>query len=113
MKKLCVRQKITSAQGYRSAVFCAVRKGAIADKEQTGYLKKLSERFDGELVYLTLVVPNTEVKPEYNFRLVQPEYKEKRFFCFVQWVRVPHISLLRHILFQKNVQGYGRISIIG
>ena len=66
MKKLCVRQIISSAQGYRSAVFCAVRKGAIADKEQTGYLKKLSERFDGELVYLTLVVPNTEVKLIYR-----------------------------------------------
>ena len=37
MKKLRVRQKIASAQGYRSAVSCAVRKGAIADKEQTGY----------------------------------------------------------------------------
>ena len=49
----------------------------------TGYLKKLSERFDGEMVYLTLAVPNTEVKtdlPEYNFRLVQPEYKEKKIF---------------------------------
>ena len=32
----------------------------------TGYLKKLSERFDGEMVYLTLAVPNTEVKLIYR-----------------------------------------------
>lgn len=32
----------------------------------TGYLKKLSERFDGEIVYLTLAVPNTEVKLIYR-----------------------------------------------
>ncbi|MFR6328723.1 MAG: PD-(D/E)XK nuclease domain-containing protein [Eisenbergiella sp.] len=32
----------------------------------TGYLKKLSERFDGETVYLTLAIPNTEVKLIYR-----------------------------------------------
>lgn len=32
----------------------------------TGYLKKLSERFDGETVYLTLAVPNTEVRLIYR-----------------------------------------------
>ena len=32
----------------------------------TGYLKKLSERFDGEMIYLTLAVPNTEVKLIYR-----------------------------------------------
>ena len=32
----------------------------------TGYLKKQSERFDGETIYLTLALPNTEVKLIYR-----------------------------------------------
>ena len=39
----------------------------------TGYLKKLSERFDGEMVYLTLAVPNTGT-PEYGGKTDLPEY---------------------------------------
>ena len=32
----------------------------------TGYLKKQGERFDGETLYLTLAIPNTEVKLIYR-----------------------------------------------
>lgn len=37
----------------------------------TGYLKKTGERFDGETTYLTLAIPNTEVKQIYRNTILE------------------------------------------
>ncbi|MFP9035774.1 hypothetical protein ACLI2Q_17050, partial [Enterococcus faecalis] len=37
----------------------------------TGYLKKVSERFDGDTIYLTLTIPNAEVRYIYRHTILE------------------------------------------
>ncbi len=65
----------------------------------TGYLKKLSERFDGETIYLTLAIPNTEVKLIYRDTILD---------WFNQSIKKKDFSALYRGLMQGETDVMGR-----
>ena len=65
----------------------------------TGYLKKLSERFDGETIYLTLAIPNTEVKLIYRDTILD---------WFNQSIKKKDFSALYRGLMQGETDVIGR-----
>ena len=50
----------------------------------TGYLKKQGERFDGETLYLTLAIPNTEVKLIYRNTILDWFDEKISLFSYLQ-----------------------------
>lgn len=61
----------------------------------TGYLKKLSERFDGETIYLTLGIPNTEIKMIYRNTILD---------WFNQSIRKKDFSQMYHALLHQETE---------
>ena len=61
----------------------------------TGYLKKLSERFDGETIYLTLGIPNTEIKMIYRNTILD---------WFNQSIRKKDFSRMYHALLHQETE---------
>lgn len=62
----------------------------------TGYLKKQGERFDGETIYLTLAIPNTEV------RLI---YRNTILDWFNTKIKQKDFTELFHALLKKDTHG--------
>lgn len=62
----------------------------------TGYLKKQGERFDGEIIYLTLAIPNTEV------RLI---YRNTILDWFNTKIKQKDFTELFHALLKKDTHG--------
>ena len=61
----------------------------------TGYLKKLSERFDGETIYLILAIPNTEIKTIYRNTVLD---------WFGERVRKKDFSELYHAILNRETK---------
>ena len=61
----------------------------------TGYLKKQSERFDGETIYLTLGIPNTEIKMIYRNTILD---------WFNQSIRKKDFSQMYHALLHRETE---------
>lgn len=61
----------------------------------TGYLKKLSERFDGETIYLTLGIPNTEIKMIYRNTILD---------WFNQSIRKKDFTQMYHALLHQETE---------
>ena len=61
----------------------------------TGYLKKQSERFDGETIYLTLGIPNTEFKMIYRNTILD---------WFNQSIRKKDFSQMYHALLHRETE---------
>ena len=61
----------------------------------TGYLKKQGERFDGETLYLTLAIPNTEVKLIYRNTILD---------WFDEKIRQKDLTGIYNALLKKDTQ---------
>ena len=61
----------------------------------TGYLKKLSERFDGETIYLALGIPNTEIKMIYRNTILD---------WFNQSIRKKDFTQMYHALLHQETE---------
>ena len=51
----------------------------------TGYMKKVSERKEGNSIYLTLKIPNAEIAGIYENQIIETGFACQIFFCIIRY----------------------------